>query len=138
MAGKALKGDPIATFGKLKKNLRALPLSLAHDVAQASAPGLTDRTRRAYSSGQTVYGNARPAGVDGVTLDLKRTGDTERTLHFVANGRIVRCVLGTRYARYLIGKYRILPNGAMPAEWSRYLAELVRAAKAEKYLRVGP
>lgn len=131
-----LKGR-VGALSTFKKQLQALPLSLAHDVAQSSAPGLTARTRTAYASGQTVYGEPRPAGVNG-PLDLRETGTTERTLQFVANGRIVRCVLGTKYAKYLIGKYKILPNGGMPAEWSRYFAELVANAKAEKYARVGP
>ena len=123
-------------FGALKSALKAMPLSLAHDVASASAPGLTQRTQGAYDGGKTVYGEARPAGVDG-PLTLERTGSTRSAVRFVANGRIVRCVLPTKYAKYLVGKFKILPNGAMPAEWSRYLAELVRTANAQKYLRVG-
>ncbi len=126
------------TLGQLKSRLKALPISVAHEVASASAPGLTARTRTAFGAGKTVYGEARPPAVDGGALTLEQSGDTKRTLQFVANGRIVRCVLGTPYAKYLIGRYKILPNGAMPAEWSRYLAELVERAKAEKYLRVGP
>lgn len=127
-----------STLGKLKANLRALPISVAHEVAAASAPGLTARTVQAFDGGRTVYGEPRPPAVDGGALSLEQTGATRKTMQFVANGRIVRCVLGTPYAKYLIGRYKILPNGAMPAEWSRFLAELVERAKAEKYLRAGP
>ncbi len=134
----ALKGNPVGDFRALKKRLTALPISLAHDVAAASAPGLTQRTRNAHAAARTVYGDPRPPAADGGVLTLERTGATARTMQFVANGRIVRCVLGTPYARYLIGRYRILPQGAMPAEWSRYLAGLVADANAAKYLRVGP
>jgi Na+/glutamate symporter len=56
---------------------------------------------------------------------LRRTGATEATLRFVAIGTIVRCVLGTPYARYLIGNYRVLPMGAMPVSWSRQIADIV-------------
>lgn len=132
------------TLGKLKANLRALPISVAHEVAAASAPGLTARTVQAFDAGRTVYGEPRPPAVDGGALSLEQTGAVRKGTQFVANGRIVRCVLlardkyGREYAKYLIGKYKILPNGAMPAEWSRFLAELVERAKAEKYLRVGP
>jgi hypothetical protein len=125
-------------FASLKAALKRMPVSLANDVAQASAPGLTLRTRGAYDGGKTVYGEARPAGVDGGALTLEKTGATKAAVRFVANGRIVRCVLPTKYAKFLVGKYKILPNGAMPAEWSQYLAGLVREANAAKYLKVGP
>jgi hypothetical protein len=125
----SLKVSGNSTLGKLKANLRALPVSIAHEVAASAAPGLTQRTRGAFNSGQTVYGEARPAGVNGEPLSLEQTGATKKTLQFVANGRIVRCVLGTPYAKYLIGKYKVLPNGAMPAEWSRYLAGEVARVK---------
>lgn len=141
----ALRGDllvakrlPNNPFGELKAALKRMPVSLANDVAQASAPGLTARTASAYDGGRTVYGEARPAGVDGGELTLEKSGATRSAIRFVANGRVVRCVLPTPYAKYLVGKYKVLPNGAMPAEWSRFLAELVRQADAQKYLRVGP
>ena len=65
-------------------------------------------------------------------LTLVQTGDTRRTMKFKANGRLVRCELGPRYAKYLIGKYKILPIGdrtAMPAAWTRALNELVKTAQ---------
>lgn len=66
---------------------------------------------------------------DGVPLDLYETGKTRETLKFVVDGTIVRCRLGPRYAKYLIGKYKILPIGdrtAMPTAWRFALGELVR------------
>jgi hypothetical protein len=128
---------PNDPFAGLKAALKRMPVSLANDVAQASAPGLTQRTANAYDGGRTVYGEARPAGVNG-PLTLEETGATRSHVRFVANGRVVRCVLPTPYAKYLVGKYKILPNGAMPAEWSQFLAGLVREANTQKYLRVGP
>jgi hypothetical protein len=113
-----------ATFGELKAKLRALPVSVAHRVASQAAPAVTDLTVAAFTSGRSVYGDRRPLGADGGALTLERTGRTRQTLKFVANGTIVRCVLGTKHARYLIGKYGILPNGAMPVEWTRRLREL--------------
>lgn len=125
----ALRGD-LSSIAKLKASLRALPVSIAHDVAQRAAPTLTDLTREAFDGGENVYGDARPAGAHGNTLTLNLTGETRRTLRFVSNGTIVRCVLGTKYARYLIGKYGILPNGALPVAWSAALAALVAETKA--------
>lgn len=120
----SLRGN-LSSIKALKSRLRELPRTVAHDVARRAAPELTQLTASAYESGRSVYGEPRPPGVDGRRLTLDATGATRRTLQFVANGTIVRCVLGTKYARYLIGKYGILPNGAMPSEWSRRLAALV-------------
>ena len=124
-----LKGN-LSSLRELKANLRALPVSIAHSVAQRAAPVLTALTVQAFDGDQNVYGDARPPSkVDGRALTLERTGATRRTLRFVANGTIMRCVLGTRYARYLIGKYGILPNGALPARWSQRLGQLVAEMK---------
>ena len=113
-----------ATFGDLKAKLKTLPVSVAHRVASQAAPAVTDLTVDAFLTGRSVYGDHRPDGVDGRPLTLRKSGRTRDTLKFVANGTIVRCVLGTKYARYLIGKYGILPNGRMPAEWARRLREI--------------
>lgn len=114
----------------IKRSISALPRSIAHSVAQRGAPVLTQLAVTAFDSNQNVYGDPRPAGVDGQVLTLEKTGATRRTLRFVANGTIIRCVLGTKYARFLIGKYGVLPNGAMPARWAEGLAGVVRETKA--------
>lgn len=87
---------------------------------------MTGLAGEAYDGGKTVYGEARPLGASGQPLSLEASGATRRTLRFTATGTVVRCVLGTRWAKYLIGKYAILPNGALPAGWSRRLDQLVR------------
>jgi len=125
-----LKGD-LSSLRGLKSRLKTLPTSVAHDVAQRAAPALTNLTVTAFESDRTVYGEPRPAGVHGQTLSLERTGATRRTLKFVANGTIVRCVLGTKWARYLIGKYGVLPNGSLPVGWSERLGALVKDTKVQ-------
>jgi hypothetical protein len=125
----AVKGD-FASLQKFKKKLRELPTSVAHSVAQRAAPDLTLAARAAYAAGRSVYGEARPTGVNGNLLDLYRTGATLQTLRFNASGTIVRCVLGTKYAGFLIGKYGILPNGAIPVEWSAHLRRIVAEVAA--------
>lgn len=114
----------------LKARLRRMPVTLAHAVAQRAAPETTMLTTAAFDSKRTVYGEARPEGVAG-PLTLRKTGATESTLRFVANGTIVRCVLGTRWARYLIGKYRVLPNGGLPVLWRRRLGSIVEETRVE-------
>lgn len=124
----ALRGN-LSTLKGLRQRLQTLPKSLAHNVSQRAAPALTTMTVESFNASRTVYGDARPAGVDGSALTLVQSGAAKASLKFVANGTIVRCVLGTRYTKYLIGKYGVLPNGALPAAWSRKLAQLVKETK---------
>ncbi len=120
-----LKGN-LNTIAGLKKRLRAMPITVAHQVAQRAAPAMTNLTRGAFGSNRTVYGAPRPAGVDGQPLTLEESGATKRTLQFSATGTVIRCVLGPPWSKYLIGKYDILPNGGMPADWTQTLVAIVR------------
>lgn len=129
-----LRGTSIRDF---KDRLRRLPLSVSHEIAQQAAPLLTAFAQQAFDTGVNVYGDARPEGKDGRELTLVDTGKTRDTLKFEVNGTIIRCHLGPRYAKYLIGKYKILPVGdrtAMPVNWRRALDELVRTAQARPSL----
>lgn len=109
-----------------------MPITMAHSIAQKVAPKLTDTVQRDYDTARTVYGEARPRGVSGQPLDLVgKTGRTRETTNFNASGRIVRAALGTKWAKFLIGKYRILPNGPLPVEWKREIDQVVHAEKVE-------
>jgi hypothetical protein len=119
----------IASVKALKASLRALPTSVAHGIAKQAAPEMTGLTTKAFFGKRNVYGDARPAGVDGHPLTLIKSGRTLRTLEFTANGTTVRAVLGTPWAKYLIGKYGILPNGALPVAWSQALRDLAARYK---------
>lgn len=124
-----VRGD-FAKLQKLKANLRTLPASVAHEVAQNAAPDLTSLATKAFDTGRNVYGESRPKGAQGQSLDLEVTGNTRRSLKFDATGTVVRAVLGTTYAKYLIGRYGILPNGALPAAWQAALRDLAAQAVA--------
>jgi hypothetical protein len=119
-----LRGN-LSTIKGVKAALRALPKSMAHNVAQKGAPALTTLTRAAFYGNRNVYGDRRPLGVDGHPLSLVQSGRTSRTLEYKASGTVIRVVLGTDYARYLIGKYGILPNGAMPSSYEQALGEIL-------------
>ena len=123
--GKARGNGSIAG---LRAELAATPISVAHAVAYRGAPVITGMATASFDAGQNVYGDARPSAKGGGALTLLRSGDTRRTVKFVSAGRTIRCVLGTPYARYLIGKYGILPNGnaAVPATWREGLDRVVR------------
>lgn len=124
-----LKGGNPANLRKLGASLRALPKVLAQKVAAKVAPDLTAQAQAAYGSGRNVYGDARPTGVDGQPLSLEKSGATRRSLKFVSVGTIVRASLGTRWSRYLIGKYKILPNAGspMPVAWQDATSKIARA-----------
>jgi hypothetical protein len=124
----SLKGN-LASINGFKGRLRSLPVKLAQSVATRAAPAMTGLTRGAFDGGRTVYGGTRPGGVRG-PLTLEQTGATKRNLRFHSVGTVVRCVLGTRWAKFLIGKYEILPNGRLPAEWSDRLRALVSSTPA--------
>jgi len=114
------------TLASLKSKLAEMPRTVAVDVAKRASPQLTTLTQEAFTGGQTIYGEARPLGVDGQPLDLYRTGSVAAQLKFTTNGTIVRAVLGPKHAKYLIGKYGILPNGSMPVRWRAALDTLVK------------
>jgi hypothetical protein len=121
----ALKGN-VGDLKNFGKRLNAFPTTLVHAVAEKTAPALTQEATSAYSSGRSVYGEGYGnSKVTGERLTLKRTGVTGSSIRFVATGTVVRCVLGPRYARYLIGNYRILPMGRMPVEWAQRIREIV-------------
>lgn len=122
-----VRGD-FGSIKALKQRLRDLPRSIAHEVAARGGPAMTDLTRQAFAAGVNVYDEPRPAGVDGQPLTLEQSGATRGQLQFVVTGTIIRCALGTRWAKYLIGKYGILPNGGLPARWAERLRGFVKEA----------
>ena len=67
--------------------------------------------------------------MDGARLLLVKSGATREALRFVSIGTIVRCVLPTRWAKYLIGKYGILPNGSLPVRWAKSLKQVAAETK---------
>ena len=123
-----LRGD-ISSLKTLKQSLREFPRTLAVEVAAKAAPAMTDLTQEAFDGGRSVYGESRQTSkVDGRALTLEKTGATKAQLRFAQIGTVVRCVLGPPYTKYLI-RYGILPNGPLPAGWSRKLGEIVKEAK---------
>jgi hypothetical protein len=121
----ALKGN-ISELNRLSRRVQAFPTTLAHAVASKAAPTLTMAATASFASKRSVYGEAYgTSNVTGEQLTLSKTGLTGSTLRFVATGTVVRCVLGPRYARYLIGNYRILPMGRMPVDWANRIKAIV-------------
>ena len=114
---------PSGGFPDVKKALRLQPITVARTIASRVSPSLTSLSQASYREAQTVYGRPRPRGEGGKVLSLVKTGATLRDTKFIAIGTETMCRLGTPYAKYLIGKYTILPNGsaAIPVPWLRLI-----------------
>lgn len=126
--------DPkgLQSLRSLKKALQRLPITATARIAAGAAPAMSTLAQGAHASGKTVYGRPRPRGVDGDSLSLERTGATKRALSFIATGRDIRTTLLPRYAKYLIGKYDLLPNGPLPQAWRDQLRAIAtRVLEAE-------
>lgn len=123
------------SFRDLRKKLNAMPATVSQAVAREVAPDLSARVAGAWDAGRTVYGDARPVGVDGRKLTLNRTGLARTMAVFTAVGTIVRSAIGPTYVKYLIGKYKVMPigNAAMPAAWKRAIdAAVARVMQNER------
>lgn len=113
----SLDAAGLRSIRALQNSLRRMPITAAASIAQRYAPEASRLARDAFDGGSTAYGSARPRAVSGGALTLRRTGATRAALAFIATGRQVRLTKLPRYARYLIGKYDILPNGPLPQAW---------------------
>jgi hypothetical protein len=131
MAKAGLRGNP-GLLRQVGARLQAMPKTVQAEVAWQGSPVCTELAQGAFDSGQTVYGEARPKGVHGQTLSLVGEGDARGSLNFVATGTQIRCTLGPRHMKYLIGKYKILPNNALPFRWRSKLNEIVARAAARE------
>lgn len=142
----ALRGDRVSgvkqlrggSFRDIKKRLTGLGVIASRDVSARAAPVITSALREAFDGARDVYGAPRRVGVDGGTLSLVRTGATRATLGFTVQGTTLRARLGTRWAKYLIGRYRILPIGdrtAIPAKWKRAIDVIVQDVLSSEWRR---
>lgn len=123
----------ITSIGKLRKAIKEFPLSVRESIARDAHGWLTNETRDAFFSGRTVYETPRPASVDrrhtGEPLSLigpARNGrHVLQDIGWTNTGTIIRALLNQRYARYLVGQYKILPNNKLPASWQEHLESLL-------------
>ena len=96
----------------------------------------------AFRVGGAVHGKTlstsapRPLGVDGQKLSLVKSSKVKQSLGFNVAETTISAVLSQRYAKYLVGKYRILPQ-KLPAAWAEYLTKLVQEYRDDDFERVG-
>lgn len=91
-------------------DLRRLPRVVAHRVATEAAPALTAEARRTFNEGETPYGVPWAPGKKGQKVTLRKSGDLERYVRYVAIGTRLRIALGVFYAKYQIGKRPVFPR----------------------------
>lgn len=125
MSGVSNLGKGITSLNRLRASIKALPLRIRTAVAKDARGILDDYMQDAFREGRTVYDTPRPLGVNGNRLTLKKSGITQATLHFKVVGTIIRAELARRYQRYLIGKYKIMPQ-RLPVRYAQALEQLVR------------
>lgn len=126
------RGQP-RNVREFSSRLRKIPsVANAERIAKIAAGVLTEKVQASFAAGETAYGDGRPSGKSG-PLSLVKTGTTRDHLVFSATGRQVRAVLSTKYARYLVGKYSVLPNGgaAIPFQWQDALDEISKRVFAD-------
>lgn len=122
-----MSNSGVSKMSGIRKMLAALPRTVAQTTATKVAVALSDMTQAAYDSGSTVYDTARPTGAKGA-LDLVDTGAARNGIGFIAVDTIVRSAMTVRYAKYLVGKYKIMPVGVLPSAWQ----ERIRAIFEEE------
>src|SRR5579872_1858182 len=96
-------------------------------VCLEAAPALTALAKETFASGEDAYGLTWKPGERGQHVTLRKTGDLERTIRYVAIGTKLRVALGVRYAKYQIGKRPVFPRqgGELP---TAYVLTLQRTA----------
>lgn len=123
----AFRGNP-RNVREFEQRLRRIPsIANAERIAKIAAGVITETARASFDAGETAYGDGRPSGKHG-PLTLVKTGTTRTHLTFAATGTRIRAVLSTKYAKYLIGKYGVLPSGnaPVPYKWQEALSEITK------------
>ena len=123
-----LVGNP-RTIAKFAKGLQGLSVRAAMRIAAKAAPVITDAAQASFAARTDPYGQPWREGVDGKPVDLQETGKLRAGLAFYAVGRRIVAKLGTKYAKYQVGKRRVLPPGGrpLPLAWSQSLADIANA-----------
>lgn len=133
----SLKGN-LNSLQALKRNLKALPITVSARIAGQAAPAISVLAVGGFDSGRTVYERPRPRGADGDELSLVRTGATRNALRFIATGTSIRTARLPKYARWLIGRFGILPNGPLPLNWRDRLHAIAGAVIGDELHRGSP
>ena len=120
-----LVGNP-RTIKRFLASLQSLPVRVTSKIAERSAPVITSAVQASFAAGTDPYGQPWAPGADGQKVDLYQTGALRRGLAFYPVGRRLMARLGVRYAKFQVGRRRVLPPGGkpLPVAWSEQLATI--------------
>lgn len=123
-----LVGNP-RTLKRFAQSLQQLPTRITSKIAERSAPAITTALQTTFAAGTDPYGQPWAPGADGKPVDLVESGKLRGTLSFYPIGRRIVAKLGVKYAKFQVGRRRVLPPGGrpLPVAWSEQLAEIANA-----------
>jgi hypothetical protein len=127
----------VRSLSQFASDLKRLPRVVAIRVAEESAPILTALAKETFDAGENAYGNTWKEGKKGQRVTLRKTGALASFLRYVAIGSKLRVALGTKYAKYQIGKRPVFPrqNGELPVSYSQALQRTAVRVVREELLR---
>lgn len=114
----------LASLSQFSADLRRLPTVVAHKVAAAAAPVITELARATFDASETPYGVGWAPKEDGTRATLrgdgKDGGHLADKLYYRSIGTKLRVALGVDHAKYQIGKRPVFPSqgGALPTSYS--------------------
>ena len=123
----SLTGNP-QKLRDIGKNLGNVAQVTRLKIAARVAPAITGLALASFASGEAPTGEPWRPGADGFDVTLVESGSLRAGLRFVAVGARVRAVLGVRYAKYQVGRRRVLPapGQQMPASWREAAGRISR------------
>ena len=122
----SVKGN-FASLQQFTQDLRRIPRVVAQQVAKKAAPEITALAKQTFASSETPYGVPWAPGSEGQKVTLRKSGELERRIHYVAIGTKLRVALGVAYAKFHIGRRPVFPTqgGKLPLS---YVAKLQQVA----------
>ena len=131
---------------RFREALSKIPATIATRAAKHGAIAITALARDAFDAGVTPYGKQRPEGggkyVPAHFASVYRTGSLRAAMGFTSGHKgkllFIRATLGVPYAKYMIGRFWLLPFGNMriPRSWIDALNNATRQAFQEESRRV--
>jgi hypothetical protein len=124
-----LRGD-LSSIRRFSESLKTLPFWAGREAARRSAPILTKLAQETFARSEDPNGVAWAPNVDGKTVTLRQSGTLAQFMVYVAVGTIMRVALGTKYAKYQIGKRHVFPafGAVLPEAYRTALEDAANTA----------
>lgn len=124
-----------ASLKAFAARLRALPMVVAHKVAQRAAPLLTEAAQASFRASEDPYGVAWEPGAEGQRVTLRKSGTLLSNVRYVAIGTRIRLAITTGYAKFQVGRRPVtpLPGEPLPAAYAAALEQATREIIREEF-----